>query len=121
MTSRATTEVAELSRNQSSRWSEAYARIWKPLSDEVIAIFPSSCWLLRFLRWSPFLSESEAWTAELYFASPGSVETEFGSQYSSFGQCSRIDAGRTCRSPFRIGAAPTSLPMTPGIRRLAVS
>lgn len=38
MTSRATTEVAELSRNQSSRWSEAYARIWKPLSDEVIAI-----------------------------------------------------------------------------------
>jgi lipopolysaccharide/colanic/teichoic acid biosynthesis glycosyltransferase len=38
LTSRATTEVAELSRNQSSRWSEAYARIWKPLSDEVIAI-----------------------------------------------------------------------------------
>lgn len=39
MTSRATTEVAELSRYQSSRWSEAYARIWKPLFDEVIAIF----------------------------------------------------------------------------------
>ncbi len=39
MTSRAMTEVTEQSRYQSSRWSGAYARIWKSLFDKVIVIF----------------------------------------------------------------------------------